>query len=311
MNRQFSMQSRSSSCFSLHHLRIMLISLLMMTEICHGFLWLSKSNSLKTLGTAHSDIHNDVAKILSEKEIESLRLNYDALQSYSRKPDCFKRAAGLVRAQCIDLDMDEDARVEAAITMTLCEVATAKHHSFPLECSPYLYDASSQSGRASVSSKVQGECVDSLARSAQFWSSYSGYLREVPQLCYAFRRWNDIDLAKDIYHNATVEKIALIRFLVNREKMISKHTDRWTEMSSEMGQLVGQFELLSQKYHSNVDDFALLLKDEVDNTLRSFRSMLHDIFSRQEKANIQSASLVQCSFQHREISNIGNSFRCH
>ena len=54
----------------------------------------------------------------------------------------------------------------------------------------------------------------SLARSAQFWSSYSGYLREVrtsampyyrayifemnllsaAQLCQAFRRWNDIGM---------------------------------------------------------------------------------------------------------------------
>jgi hypothetical protein len=49
--------------------------------------------------------------------------------------------------------------------------------------------------------------VSALSRSAQFWSSYSGYLREIrepdhfyvmllmlpsAQLCFAFRRWMEI-----------------------------------------------------------------------------------------------------------------------
>ena len=101
----------------------------------------------------------------------------------------------------------------------------------------------------------------SLARSAQFWSSYSGYLREVrtsvlpfyhayifelhlsvAQLCQVFRRWNDIgalryffgvlvvilllDLARDIYRNATMEKIALIRFILDREKKSAQYDER-------------------------------------------------------------------------------------
>lgn len=41
----------------------------------------------------------------------------DALQAYSRKPDCFKRAASVIRIRCTDLDMNEDARVNGNKTL--------------------------------------------------------------------------------------------------------------------------------------------------------------------------------------------------
>lgn len=95
-----------------------------------------------------------------------------------------------------------------------------------------------------------------LSRSAQYWSSYSGYLREIrkhfchemsheplirifviitAQLCYAFRRWNDIgtakimriqteleyspDTARSLYKNATTESLDSLKLLNLREEM--------------------------------------------------------------------------------------------
>jgi hypothetical protein len=97
---------------------------------------------------------------------------------------------------CIALPGVHDEIHTAAISMTLCELATARHYSVPLECAPY--NAEDGHARGAISSRVQGECVEyvstfalccvpdiqgddlsALARSAQFWSSYSGYLREV------------------------------------------------------------------------------------------------------------------------------------
>ncbi|KAF9456873.1 hypothetical protein BDZ94DRAFT_1176753 [Collybia nuda] len=99
----------------------------------------------------------------------------EILKDYGQRPDCFRKAAGLIRTRCGELDMNEDERIKAAISMTLCELATARHHSVPFECTPFTVDfISTSSGPHS-----QGECVDALSRSAQFWSSYSGYLREV------------------------------------------------------------------------------------------------------------------------------------
>ncbi|KAF8588108.1 hypothetical protein K439DRAFT_704896 [Ramaria rubella] len=121
--------------------------------------------------------------------------------------------------------MTEFERVGAAISMTLCELATAKHHLPPLECFPF----SSQPQENIVDEETQSLCVGALSRSAQFWSSYSGYLREAPQLCFAYRRWNDIDTAKSIYLNATLEKLALLRLLKHREARIEVLIDNWAE----------------------------------------------------------------------------------
>jgi hypothetical protein len=77
---------------------------------------------------------------------------------------------------------------------------------------------------------------------------YHAYIFELnlsaAQLCQAFRRWNDIgecfvkspfssasehclsDLARDIYQNATIEKIALIRFILDREKKSAQYDEQ-------------------------------------------------------------------------------------
>ena len=102
-------------------------------------------------------------------------MSSDALQTYSRKPDCFRKAARAISTQCADLDMDEDARIngnnravplfqeskhrsEAAISMTLCEIATAKHYSLPLECRSFSLD--DMQGKERKSHQTQGECVE-------------------------------------------------------------------------------------------------------------------------------------------------------
>ncbi|KAG2067082.1 hypothetical protein BDR04DRAFT_945768, partial [Suillus decipiens] len=129
-----------------------------------------------------------------------------AFDGYMRKNDCFQDAARHAQSRCEVSHMSEDERIQVAIRLTLCELATARHHTPPLECSPFVNNVGPHIPHLAV-----GDCVDALSRSAQFWSSYSGYLREIPQLCFAFRRWMEIDTAKDIYRNITLEKLALIR----------------------------------------------------------------------------------------------------
>ncbi|KAI0089501.1 hypothetical protein BDY19DRAFT_942582 [Irpex rosettiformis] len=168
-------------------------------------------------------------------ELSSVLDNHDKLESYARRPDCFRRITDSIRVQCGDLDMNEDERVQAAISMTICELATAKH-SPPLECSSVIPltdepSATSQTLRAD-------SCVEALSRSAQYWSSYSGYLREIPQLCHAFRRWNDIDTAKDIYRNTSLEAISILRainYAENRQHDFYKGID---EISQHLRHLV-------------------------------------------------------------------------
>ncbi|KAF7289974.1 RING finger protein [Mycena indigotica] len=107
-------------------------------------------------------------------EITALSANHERLNSYSKRPDCFRRVASQIRSTCEVLETQEAERITVAISLTLCELATATHHSLPLECAPF----SSESGIPASDDTHHGDCVDALSRSAQFWSSYSGYLRE-------------------------------------------------------------------------------------------------------------------------------------
>jgi hypothetical protein len=47
---------------------------------------------------------------------------------------------------------------EAAISMTLCEIATAKHYSLPLECRSFSLD--NMQDKEHKSRQAQGECVE-------------------------------------------------------------------------------------------------------------------------------------------------------
>ncbi|KZP28084.1 hypothetical protein FIBSPDRAFT_817673 [Athelia psychrophila] len=140
--------------------------------------------------------------------------------------------------------MHEAQRVRAAISMTLCELATASQ-SPPLECTPFAPPHAEHDSEAEHE-HLQPPCVAALSRSPQSWSSYSGYLREIPQLCYAFRRWNDIDTARHIYANITREKIALLQYMRRREERVGDMVDNLTTAQS-----------------STLHQFSVQMKDEM------------------------------------------------
>ncbi|KZO91661.1 hypothetical protein CALVIDRAFT_460759, partial [Calocera viscosa TUFC12733] len=133
------------------------------------------------------------------------------LNSFNQKPDCYKEVAARLKLQCED-DIPENDRIQAAIRFTLCELSTARAHSHPLECASFVISEV----EPSFEEESTSSCVEALSRSTQHWSSYSGYLREIPQLCFAYRRWYDIDRAKGIYQNATMEKLSLLKLLNER-----------------------------------------------------------------------------------------------
>ncbi|THH29246.1 hypothetical protein EUX98_g4942 [Antrodiella citrinella] len=183
---------------------------------------------------SHVESRDDKLGTLPTQEIETMIRQSEHLQAYSRKPDCFQRVAQTIRRPCGELEMNGDDRISrsdrfiqynrylysniltaaAAISMTLCELQTAMHPP-PMECTLFASNADTTEMMFAADHKI---CVEALSRSAQYWSSYSGYLREVPQLCFAFRGMSDIDIAKDIYRNATVDKVELLRLLLDRER---------------------------------------------------------------------------------------------
>ncbi|EPQ30978.1 uncharacterized protein PFL1_01167 [Pseudozyma flocculosa PF-1] len=124
-----------------------------------------------------------------------------------------------VKSQCGDeLDSNALDKSLAAIRLAACDLTSALQP-LPLECSGIL-DAeanASQVGEQSLSS-----CVQALSRSPQAWSSYSGYLRDVPQICFALRRWHEIDTARDLYRAAAQDGASL-------REVVRRHHDRQEE----------------------------------------------------------------------------------
>ncbi|KAJ7128125.1 hypothetical protein C8R46DRAFT_1017642 [Mycena filopes] len=239
-----------------------LIIFLRLSLCCAAFLWPRQPQTGVEKPIANDALENELAGLLS---------SHAALENYSRRPDCFRRVASRIRLQCAELETNEDGRVKAAISMTLCELATATHHSLPLECASFTMDSEAATIR------TQGECVDALSRSAQFWSSYSGYLREVPQLCFAFRRWNDIDTAKDIYKNSTLEMATLIRLLLAREQADSESKKGWDTRVSDLEDVTTRLDSVSNLILTAMNAAPPRLQAELTTIVDAFRIELLNI----------------------------------
>ncbi|KAG9007343.1 hypothetical protein FRB94_014465 [Tulasnella sp. JGI-2019a] len=164
------------------------------------------------------DTVSDIAGLLPQSEFHEVFRGWRTVNDMPSEPDCFGSETASVLERCgEELELSDNERVQFAIGMTLCELKTAKHNTPPLECRAF----SSNNRVAFDRRSTQSSCVAALARSAQFWSSYSGYIRQVSQLCHAFRRSHDIDTARSLYRNATLEKVALLRVLSRRETALN------------------------------------------------------------------------------------------
>ncbi|CAL1709053.1 unnamed protein product [Somion occarium] len=236
-------------------------------------MFLSPVGSLATMSWFKTIPNSDGSDVTSrrpsrpdEEEIMSILHISEQFRSYQRRPDCFRRVAASIRAQCSELETSEDERIQAAISLTLCELATAQH-SPPMECA--LFSPREEAPSFAIRETEQSRCVEALSRSAQYWSSYSGYLREVPQLCFAFRRWNDIDTAKEIYHNSTLDHIRFLYQLKTYEEKREKSEDETHVILQEIQQVLSGFGAASAalRRHSEGSAEAFKMQVEMANSL--------------------------------------------
>ncbi|GAB1522951.1 hypothetical protein RhiTH_006079 [Rhizoctonia solani] len=177
-----------------------------------------------------------------------------ALKFHSERSDCFRDASLVLQSSCESFQFNASERVRVAVEMTLCELATAEQVSLPLECKKM---------HAKPSQKTVSQCVElslpllALARSAQHWSSYSGYLREIPQLCTAYRRLHEIDHAKAIYANLTNEKISFLSSLNGHYYALSLRQRELSELNKiQAGVVMLSDKILAEARASNQRAFA-------------------------------------------------------
>lgn len=138
-----------------------------------------------------------------------------SLEAYSRKPDCFRRVSSSISARCGDLETNEVERVKGKRTSYMLSADLADTAHIPSgACHDVVRDSYRRTsltttGMHAVSTghglrlhpgrvsremclvrRIVVEVVRrdltkprrALSRSAQYWSSYSGYLREVCEL---------------------------------------------------------------------------------------------------------------------------------
>ncbi|KAF9003429.1 hypothetical protein BDQ17DRAFT_1541980 [Cyathus striatus] len=286
------------------------LQLLLLVPFVHGFSWSRPTG--KYASSVSSSVITHQTDATTERMDESLRTDRAFLEdvqlpvardepfgSYFRRPDCFQKAAKTIRKRCSDLHLDEQEWIHAAISMTLCEIATAKHHTLPLECTIFTtgYDYI-------LDSQMQGQCVDALSRSAQFWSSYSGYLREIPQLCFAFRKSEDIDMARDIYRNSTIEQINFFHSLENQEKRIEGNLHRWENQLTEFRLVAAELQTASLSIDETINKWDLYARENIASMQLQVHEMVSEGSRRLYEAGILVSERVDMSlsavFLHHE-----------
>ncbi|KAF7349200.1 RING finger protein [Mycena sanguinolenta] len=237
----------------------------------------------------------------NQDELASLLIGHAALENYSRRPDCFRRVAGKIQLRCGELEMNEDERVRAAISMTLSLRLKARENAWSSNYfSAEFFDfntriAAHSPGAPNFGRVTRAICAKFASSISLRFCSAADRSSLLAQLCFAFRRWNDIDTAKDIYKNSITEMSAIARAILAREQVDVEAKRRWdTEISG-------------------LQDVAIRLKtvsEVIDNmmTMR-LRSELTDVIVdafRSELENVQINTRIENA---RMINQIGSELQ--
>ncbi|CAO1613693.1 unnamed protein product [Parajaminaea phylloscopi] len=162
------------------------------------------------LAAGHLDRDATDALGVSSYEHSAIFAAKHMIGTRSARSDCFREAAALTKTRCgKHISTEQSSKVAVAIALTQCELATAGQN-MPLECRSYL---DSQRDGEDTRDTEAAACVVALSRSAQFWSTYSGYLREAPTLCLIMRQEEEEASASRLYRAIADEKMALLRAL--------------------------------------------------------------------------------------------------
>ncbi|GAA5946891.1 hypothetical protein JCM3765_002064 [Sporobolomyces pararoseus] len=143
---------------------------------------------------------------------------------------------------CESLAHSDSQRSEIAVRMALCEIGSAQSARTPKEC----LDWEQKRGQVAF-------CVEALSRSPQYWASYSGYLREIVTHCSTFRRWADIELARDLHKASTSILHDFVSRLKRYEETRSRRQDAEVHRTQDQQAALASLLLKLQSLASNFD----------------------------------------------------------
>ncbi|RIA86250.1 hypothetical protein C1645_878771 [Glomus cerebriforme] len=135
---------------------------------------------------------------ISSEEKMIIEHGQASLAILEKKHDCFKEATMALKNGCKDIDLSNNDKMQYAVRLTKCELATA-NLAFPMECDGFDHNI--------------GKCIESISRTPQFWTTYSGYFREVSQMCFAMRYSLERDLLEEFNRNITFKYYDILKNL--------------------------------------------------------------------------------------------------
>ncbi|GAA6027876.1 hypothetical protein JCM8097_001760 [Rhodosporidiobolus ruineniae] len=206
-------------------------------------------------------------------------------------PSCFYRALSSLPSStssssssaCDTLAHSDRLRTELAARMAMCEIGTSEGAKMPRECEDWE--------RGTKRGKV-ASCVEALSRSPQHWSSYSGYLREIVTLCSAFRRWADVELARDLHGSTARTFTAFVDELrdAGLGDLVEKLKQEVEEATSEMRVALRQG---VTEHEANLAALAEVAQDRLTSSLdlisarqAALAGGLHDLVSTAHSAEV-------------------------
>ncbi|KAH7105823.1 hypothetical protein BKA62DRAFT_766287 [Auriculariales sp. MPI-PUGE-AT-0066] len=245
----------------------MLVFALSLAPAAAAALWPISASNHRTAQINNAD-QIGTSLDLTESERLNILPSSSAFTGLPRTSDCFRTVS--TSLVCEVLELDEAARVKAAISFTLCELSTARGHAPPLECRPFEV----RRDHSQISEEQRYTCVEALQRSVQFWSSYSGYLQRVSLHCFAFRAGSEIDTAKALYANATHEKIALLGYLQRREMEMERRAAELQTLMENLREVTHMLHVEEASINSGVELLRRASEQTANNVALSIQSSI-------------------------------------
>ncbi|CAG8618246.1 19137_t:CDS:10 [Rhizophagus irregularis] len=214
-----------------------------------------------------------------------------------------QEATTTLKNGCKNVNLSNNDKIQYAIRLAKCELATA-NLAFPMECDDIDHDV--------------GKCIESISRIPQFWTTYSGYFREVSQMCFAMRYSLERDLLEEYNRNVTFKYHHILKHLheimmtlrkeeVNRLSQIKKFLTNMAKDVNEleettsfnMGSLKGilsDFQIITQSALSQI----IHLNEELGKFVPNARIILDEINNANEQ---QLSTIKELTNKHDELLN--------
>lgn len=180
---------------------------------------------------------------LSHDELVRILGKHPSLRRSVTRSECHSHIAARLPISCggeeDDGQVSESNRRAVAISFTLCSMQSALQP-VPSECLPWWKSSeppvkkisriiSVWSNTPPGESDRQALCLGAIHRSPQDWNSYNTFLSDATQLCHALQGQQEVARARELYANATMEKIALLRHLRKKDQDRLQHESKLEE----------------------------------------------------------------------------------